>query len=1202
MNLRLAAGIFVSILVLMNLAAPLAAQDTRESADFKLAVRLYNDKLYGQAEEQFKSFINRFPNSASSIEARFYLGLLQKDAKKYGEAKSTFQDFALRYSDHSKAPDAWWNLAEVYAAEHNYPEAGQALAKLRSFHPRSPKAAEALLLASRHFLKVGDTDNARTVLNAVLIEYPQSAVRAEAQFELGRMYLAAGDPDRAMREFRRLQTETIPAELRARTLAAIGQAQSELGNRSEAEARLNEVVTTYPSTAASQEARVLLADLQRNFREFEKAAQNYRAVADNAAAPADLRMRAFVGVADASLANKNSAGALAAYDALFRQFPSEQIEPAMIRTAAQAARQAGDYTRAQGFLEKLLGDTLVSVDRRAVIAELGDITRDGRSFSAAAAWYRRYLQQFPADAGAPFALFRIAEINEKDFRNNSEAVTLYASVIERYGMSRVADDAQFARARVLEAQGRGDVAAEAYAQLAAQYPASQHAAEALRRASGLQGTSGPASGLERVAAAIAALQDKPGDGRVDLLLGHLYLSDLKQYEKAERSFERAAGRGLSGVEAEEAAWGSAMAAVRMAEAGLRPLSEAAQRCESFFKAHSGGERRDELGWALLQLQTTSAQPADALAAASRFLALQPEKYHDAARLISGNALLDLGRIDEADKEYSAILGASGQTLHGAEAWYGRARVRQAQRRFDEALSDLAAYESAAPDGVQSAAAMYLRAQLLERTGRYAEAVDVYQRLATRFVYSAYADSARLAEPRALVAAGDAELASARALRYLRETEDNPFLKAALGPEYLYNHAVTMAQARDRAGARKALTRYLREYTEGPHTSDVYFALGQMYRDEGKVDLASSYLQQAASLRESPEARRYAADLLLESGRFDAAIAQYEKLSAAATTPQERQYAQSRIVVAHYRAGKLQDADKAAAEFLSAHSGLEAAEDEFALEKGKLFFRQSDYRKAADLFDDVEDSDLPELAALGVFWLGKTQEAQSKNADAIKQFNAVIKKYPRTEAALEAMMSLARMSMRAENYQEAATHYKSVVDAGNIPDAMLKEALNGLIKAYEGLNVNDAAAEMTRKFIETWPDDPTSFRKKVNLGVYYYQLRYFDRAITHLEDLLSEAAPDDQAEIRYYIGESYFYKGDFNQAALEFLKVPYLVIGKTEIDWSASSYYMAGRAYEELSRPALAVEMYQKIIDTPGVDPRFRAEAQKNLARVRALLE
>ncbi len=1202
MRIRFATGILFLSAVLFALAAPIQAQDTRESGDFKLAVRLYNDKLYGQAEEQFKSFINRFPNSASSSEARFYLGLLQKEGKKYGEAKSTFLDFALRHSDHSKAPDAWWNLAEIYAAEHNYAEAGEALAKLKSFHPRSPKAAEALLLASRHFLKAGDTDNARTVLNAVLIEYPQSAVRVEAQFELGRMYLAAGDPDRALREFKRLQTETITAELRARTLAAIGQSQSELGNRTEAETRLREVVSTYPSTAAAQEARLLLGDLQLNFRDYEQAAQNFRAVADNSTAPAELRMRAFAGLADASLGIKDNAGALAAYESLFRQFPPESIEPEMVRSAAQAARQAGDYSRAQSFLEKLIMDTLVSVDRRAVLAELGDIAREGKSFAAAVAWYRRYVQQYPLDAGAPFALYRIAEINETDFRNNSEALTLYNSVIERYGMTRVADNAQYSKARVLEAQGRGDLAGEAYAQLAAQYPASEYAAASLRRSAVLSGGVHGNSALERIAEAIGTMQDKPGDGRVDLLLGHLYLEDLKQYDKAERAFEKAAGKGLTGEDAEEAAWGSAMSLLRLAAAGDRPLDDAQQRCEAFFTKFGSSRRRDELGWSLLQLQMVNAKPAEVLVATARFVALQPVTHGEEARIASAGAMYALERNDEAEKEYTAIIDAAGQTAAGAAAWYGRARVRSTLRRYEEALRDLASYEAAAPDGTHAAEAVYLRGQILERVGRYPEAVDVYQRLASRFIYSGYADSARLAEPHALVSAGDVEQAATRSGRYLREVEDNPFLRSSLGPEYLYNHAVTMAQARDIAGARKALTRYLREYPEGPHTADAYFALGQIYRDEGKIDLASSYLQQAASLRQGGDARRYAADLLLESGRFDAAIGQYEKLAAAATTPLERQYAQSRIIVALYRAGKLQEGDKAAEEFTSANPDLKAAKDEFMLEKGKLYFKQSDYRKAVDLFEDVEDSDMPELAALGMFWSGRCMEAQSKNEDAVKQFKEVVKDHPRSEAALEATMSLGRMALRADNFQEAATQFKIVVEAGNIPDAMLKEAMNGLIRSYEELKINDAAAEMTKKFIEAYPTDPTTSRKRVNLGVYYYQLSYFDKAITHLEGLLSDATPDDQAEIRYYIGESYFAKGDFNQAALEFLKVPYLVIGKTEIDWRASSYYMAGQSYEKLSRPALAIEMYQKILDTPGTDPRFRAEAQKHLERVRALLE
>ena len=1090
----------------------------------------------------------------------------------------------------------------MYAAEHNYAEAGQALAKLKSFHPRSAKAPDALLTASRYFLKVGDTENARIVLNAVLIEYPQSSVRTEAQFELGRMYLTAGDPDRALREFKRLQTEVIPAELRARTLAAIGQAQSDLGNRTEAETRLREVISTYPTAAAAQEARVLLGDLQRGFREYEAAAQNYRAVAENTAAPAELRMRAFVGQADASLGNKNYAGALAAYESLFKQFPPESVEPDMIRAAAQAARQAGDHTRAQILLEKLIADTLVTVDRRTVLAELGDIAREGRSYAAAVAWYRRYVQQFTNDAGAPFALYRIAEINEEDFRNNSEALTLYGSVIERFGMTRLADDAQLGKARVLDAQDRGDLAAEAYAQLVAQYPASEYVVAADRKTSLFTGGAASDAGLEKIAAAVSTLQDKPGDGSVDLLLGALYLEDLKRYDKAERAYESATRKGLTGPEAEEAAWGFAMSLVRMAATEKRPLTEAVQRCETFFSSYGNSARRDELGWALLQLQLASASPAEVLETTARFIALQPQTHREDALIAAAEALSQLGRYEEAEKEFTGVVEAAGKTQAGAAAWYGRARVRNALQHYEDALGDLGAYEALAPDGRHAAQALFLRGQILERVGRYNDAVEVYQRLASRFVYSSLADSARIAEVRALVSAGDPKQAMTRSSRYLREIEENPFLVAVMGPGYLYNHAVTLAQARERTAARKALLHYLQLYPDGGNIAEVYFALGQMYKDEGKIDLASSYLQQSAAMGQGGGARREAADLLLESNRFEAAIGQYEKLAAATTLPAEQLYARSRIIVALYRSGKLEEADRRAAEFLSANPDTEAAADEFDVEKGKHFFKQSDYRKAADLFEEVEDSDMSELAALGMYWSGRCFEAQNKNADAVTQFEKVISKYPGTQAGLEATMSLARINLRGEKYQEAAILFKNAVDAGNIPDAMLKEALSGLITSYEGLKIYESAIEMTRKFIEAYPSDPTVFRKRVNLGVFYYQLRYFDKAILHLEELLSDATPDDQAEIRYYIGESYYYKGDFNQAALEFLKVPYLVLGKTEIDWSASSYYMAGQAYEKLSKPALAMEMYEKIISTPGFDARFKAQAEKELARVKALME
>ena len=101
-----------------------------------------------------------------------------------------------------------------------------------------------------------------------------------------------------------------------------------------------------------------------------------------------------------------------------------------------------------------------------------------------------------------------------------------------------------------------------------------------------------------------------------------------------------------------------------------------------------------------------------------------------------------------------------------------------------------------------------------------------------------------------------------------------------------------------------------------------------------------------------------------------------------------------------------------------------------------------------------------------------------------------------------------------------------------------------------------------KDIERFPDDPDLTDKRVDIGVLYQKLGYYDQSVVHLQSLLDNADADLEAEVRYYIGESYFYKGDYQQAILEFLKVPYLVTKKTKADWTATSYYMAGQSVRE----------------------------------------
>jgi tetratricopeptide (TPR) repeat protein len=125
-------------------------------------------------------------------------------------------------------------------------------------------------------------------------------------------------------------------------------------------------------------------------------------------------------------------------------------------------------------------------------------------------------------------------------------------------------------------------------------------------------------------------------------------------------------------------------------------------------------------------------------------------------------------------------------------------------------------------------------------------------------------------------------------------------------------------------------------------------------------------------------------------------------------------------------------------------------------------------------------------------------------------------------------------------------------------------------------------------------------KKIKLGTLYTKIGYYDQAVLQFQNLLSEAGSLLEAEIRYDIGEAYYAKGDFQQAILEFLKVPYLVARQGKVNWTATSLYMAGQSYEKMSKFDEAIGMYQQVVDRAGIDGTFKAAARKEIDRVKRL--
>ncbi len=1189
--------------LVMLLTTHVLAQDTRENAEFKLAVGLYNDGLLSQAEDQFHVFIDKFGSTSLGIESRFYLGLIQLRTGKTADARATFQDFAIRYSDHPRAPEAWWKLGEAFASERNWSEAANAYARLKTFYPKDKRAAQALLEAGTCFQRAGDQDNARLTLNAILTEYPQSPEASTANLALAELLIASGDLDRAQREFQRVKASaSANDEMKARATVGLGRTSMLLGNREEAERRFNDVMLTYPKTVAMLDAQIGLGDLHRQFRSMDKAIENYQRVAMNRSAPVAARQRAWTGAAETARDGGRAADAARMYDSLFVLPGGGVIESGVVLKAADAARAAGDIPTAIKRLRALLEDTTAASSHKLAIVRLAEASRAGKRPGDAIQAYQTFLARYPIDEAAPWALLAIGDVTEHAFGNLTRAAEVYGAVLDRYGTSAVADRAQFGQARTYAAAGRYGAAADAYQQVWRQFPASPLANDARTQYETVvrfqRGSADEA--LPVVAETLGALRGGSSKAAVDLALGRLQLESLKNHAAALEAFQSALRGDPTPGEAEQARWGRALAALRLVQRGEGNRAEAEQYLSDIVR--EGGPRTDDAAYHLFLLRSEGRTPQEIRSAAASYAASGAKARRGAVELAAADAALAMSAPGAADSIAAGILTSAPGTAEATSALAVRGFARAAQGDYQRAIGDFRSYEREAPDGERAAGVLLALGRVLTRTGVYAEAASTFETLADRFPYSPLADSARLAELAALSEGGMHDRATMLASSMLARVERNPFLGADVAASFLFAHATTHARARQAGAAKRSLQRYLEEHPTGARVGDAYFALGQMFKDEGKVALATAYFQQAGSLGNSRQARIEAADLLLESGRHAEAAAAYDVVAREEASRIETSYALSRSIVALYRSDKVEEAGKRITEFKTQFPDAQPVFDEFEIERGKLLFRQKQYKKAAEVFDDMSDSETPAIAALGLYWMGRCDEAQNLDAQAEKKWTEVATKHAGSEAAIESQLSLGRLALRGERYDVAANAFKGVADAPRVSQNALKQALNGLITSYEELKFYEAAVEMSKRFLDTWPEDATAFRKRVNLGVFYYKLRYFDQAVMHFQSLLPSATPDDQAEIRYYIGESYYYKQDFTQAATEFLKVPYLVTTKTEIDWSASSYYMAGQSYEMLGKFQQALDMYERIITTPGYDPRFKAQAQKERDRVQGLIK
>jgi TolA-binding protein len=1199
------------LITLLTLIAVIAiyAQETKENPEFKLAVNLYNDNMLDLALDQFKNFINTYPSSSQAVEARFYVALIQFKLKQFEDARASFQNYALSYADNSKAPEAWFKIGECYFALKNYHEAALAFERVKVFHPNSQLAPEALIKSAECFKKDGDFANAKRNLQVIIKDYSGLQLMLAARLSLAEIYLEEDNIELARSETQRViegESKYKPDAivLMSRICMALGQSE-------EAEKNLLLIFKNYKSSPIIPEAYFELGVLYKNSGDFSKAISQFEKVLIEKETDIVLKEKTVFELGMVYYESSDFKNAAKYFKNFVQSFPESERLYEAILWAGKSSSGGRNYKTALTWYDRIISSKMNDKIKAKALVYASFSAEESGNIILAIEYCRKFLQQYPNLNGNAEAAVRIADLSKNQMKDYQEAIKYYEQAIQILGsypsetfqrknisglMLKIAD--------CYRANGLNEFAIKKYEEIVNNFPSDLEGLTAKRMLESINIFSGKdyKTGTEKIAKLIGDLLTDMPKGEIAFNLAEVYYKDIKEFLSAIEYYSLAINNGIKDEKLVQAAYNRANAAINLSANDTIFTKRAIDYCIYFINNYPADDKIDEVRYKLLVLEFKSLPAEKSEKLLTDYVANNPKSFYIPSVLnMLGDYYFNSQKYNDAVSVYKRVTVGYPKSEFAENSFFLLGNTYFESGKNDSAILSLSELIEKYPNSMYTASSMKSLAIAFMNQGQSNEAINVIQSLVDRFFYTDILNGVESLYSKALIISGNYDKAINFIKTLIDIDENNPFFEK-VDPEL----KLLLAQAYGKSGEyQKSIPLYhgyLKNAVTKERFSEVYIALGNIAKAQGVAEVAGNFYKLAGNYGDTNSTKDIA-NLLYQNGRYQDAEKYYLVLLQKATNEEDRKYFESRIIVSKLRRDDLKEAEKMISGFEKRYKKNPVFFAEFEYEKGLYHFRNQELSLAKKIFEIViDDYGKTEFAPLSEYYLGKILEIDKKIPDAIKKYDSVLKSYPNSDAVPRTLLALGNLNYNAEKFEDAIRYYQRIVDSPEKAGDILIYAMTNLIEAYESTKLYDAALKLTRSFLERYPKDSSKVDKQIKIGILYTRLEYYDQAILQFQNLLDHVGNEYEAEIRYNLGETYYYKGDYQQSILEFLKVPYLVNSKGVENWIATSFYMAGQAYERMGKYDKAISMYQQIIDKPGIDVTFKAGAQKEIDRVQSIIK
>lgn len=414
-----------------------------------------------------------------------------------------------------------------------------------------------------------------------------------------------------------------------------------------------------------------------------------------------------------------------------------------------------------------------------------------------------------------------------------------------------------------------------------------------------------------------------------------------------------------------------------------------------------------------------------------------------------------------------------------------------------------------------------------------------------------------------------------------------FAQSELAAEVMLEQGAILEQA---GAPEQAIVVYQKvpAATKSPELqAEAYFKIAAIQRAQGNADEASKTYQRAAALKGAEDLAVQAwwenGQAQMKAQNWVAATATFDKLIKKFPDDPRAREASLQIASIYFQRGQFDQSIQVYGDFIQKQGLADPLTPRAMFGKIQVLSRKPDWSALLSASEEfLADFPMHENAAQVKLYRGFAFMGTGKTAEALKEFEALVKAHPNTEAGALAQMRSAEHYFSQKNFAKAQEQFalvgKNFPNSAVAPDAAYFAAL----AAYKFKQDLNEAKRLAARYLELYPSGTHSFQARMLQGDILTEQQDYAGALVVFENLIGGTDTAKRPDLTPFYLSAIGRKGEllrilekYDDAIVAFQSI--LDLPNVDVEMVYNTEVQIAKCFEKKGDRTKALEHYLNVI-------------------------